>query len=369
MEYSNTIVGLDVSKEVIATAVLPPGTNRPTEIRKVLYHPAHVDKFVRRVGMNGPATFVYEAGPFGYELQRQITALGHQCAVIAPALIPKRPGDRVKTDRRDAENLARLYRAGELTAIRIPTREEEAARDLLRTREDCLADRLRAQHRLIKFLLRQGRVFREASSWTLAHRAWLRSQRFDHQSSQQTHQAYLRALEEAEARLESLSRQVLDMSEREAYQVPVRYLRCLKGIDVLSAMTLVTEFQDMRRFSKARGVMGYTGMVPSEFTTAFNPRRGRITKTGNAHVRRILVEASWCCRSKSILSATLAQRRKACPPEIVRIAKKAEDRLHRKFWRLVSKGKPANKAVVAVARELAGFVWAIGQHFPQAANA
>lgn len=364
MENSTTVVGLDVSKEWVAAATLSPRSQRPTETMKLAYDGPVIARFVRRVAAKGPVTFVYEAGPCGYDLHRQITALGHRCVVIAPALTPIRPGDRVKTDRRDAEKLARFYRAGELTEIRVPTSEEEAARDLVRAREAGLEDRLSAYHRLLKFLLRLGRVYREGKSWSYAHRAWLRSQRFDHPSGQLTYEAYVRALEEAEARLAVLNQQVLDLAEDARYATAVSYLRCLRGLDTLGALTLLTEIIDFRRFQKARAVMGYTGMVPSEHTTSFDPRRGRITKTGNAHVRRILVEAAWNYRRKTVLSQVLANRRKGCPPEVVRIAKKAEDRLHRKFWRLVQKGLPTNKAAVAVARELAGFAWAISQHIP-----
>lgn len=364
MENSSTVVGLDVSKEWVAAATLPLGSQRPMETVKFANDAPNIDKFVRRVAAKGPVAFVYEAGPCGYELHRQITAMGHRCAVIAPALTPIRPGDRVKTDRRDAEKLARYYRAGELTEIRVPTSEEEASRDLVRAREAGLKDRLSAYHRLLKFLLRLGRVYRDGKSWSQAHRAWLRSQRFEHPSARLTYEAYVRALEEAEARLALLNQQVLDLAEGERHATAVLYFRCLRGVDTLGAMTLLTEVIDFRRFQKARAVMGYSGMVPSEHTTSFDPRRGRITKTGNAHLRRILVEAAWNYRRKGVLSQAIANRRKGCPPEVVRIAKKAEDRLHRKFWRLIQKGLPQNKAAVAIARELAGFAWAIAQHIP-----
>jgi transposase len=364
MQNSITIAGLDVSKEWVAAATLPPGSDRPTETVKFTNDAVNVSRFVRRVAQKGPVAFVYEAGPCGYELHRQITAMGYPCAVIAPALTPIRPGDRIKTDRRDAEKLAHLYRSGELTEIRVPTCEEEAARDLVRARESALEDRLSHYHRLLKFLLRQGRVYRDGKSGSKAQRAWLRSQRFDHTSSRLTYEAYVRAWDEAEARLEVLNQQVTDLAAGRRFATGVSYLRCLKGLDTLSAVTLLTEVVDFRRFQKARAVMGYTGMVPSEYTTNFDPRRGRITKTGNAHLRRILVEAAWTYRRKSVLSKKITDRRKDCPPEVVRIAKKAEDRLHRKFWRLLQKGLPQNKIAVAVARELAGFAWAIAQHVP-----
>lgn len=369
MENSSTVVGLDVSKEWIAAAVLPPEAQRPTDTVKLVNAPHVVDRFVRRWAARGPVVFVYEAGPCGYELYRQITALGPPCVVIAPAMTPRRPGDRVKTDRRDAEKLARLYRAGELTEIRVPTTAEEAARDLVRAREAALEDRLSACHRLLKFLLRQGRVYRDGKSWTRGHRNWLQSQRFEFHSTQLTYEAYARAFEEAETRLAVLERQVLDLAQDNHYSEAVRCLRCLKGLDTLGALTLLTEVFDFRRFQKASAVMGYTGMVPSEHTTSFDPRRGRITKTGNAHLRRILVEAAWHYSRRRAFSQAIADRRRGCPAEVVRIAKKAEDRLHRKFWRLTQRGLPRNKTAVAVARELAGFAWAIARQVPVAAEA
>jgi len=364
-----TIVGLDVHKETIVAAVLPPGSERATENVTIANHPKMVEKLVKRLAAKGSVEFVYEAGPCGYETQRQIAAMGYRCAMIAPALTPVRPGDRVKTDRRDAEKLAHFHRCGELTEIRIPTVEEEAARDLPRAREDALEDRLRARHRLSKFLLRQGRVFRETKAWGAAYRAWLKTQKFEWAPLQQTFAANMRAHDDTEARLEMLSQQMMDLAQTPAYQIPVRYLRCLKGIDTLGALTLIVEAQDFRRFQKARSFMCLTGLVSSEFSSGQRVRRGSITKAGNAHIRRVLVEAAWSQRHRNIVSRELAQRREGCPPEVLKIAKKAQARLHRKFWRMSCRNKLHQVTVVAVARELAGFVWAIGQRFPVAAAA
>jgi transposase len=309
----------------------------------------------------GAVVFVYEAGPCGYEVQRQIEGLGGECAVVAPGLIPKRAGDRVKTDRRDAEKLARLWRAGELTAIRIPSREEEAGRDLLRVREDVLEDRLRARHRLGKFLLRQGRVYRESCAWGQTHRAWLQGQRFPWPALQQSFEAFLRAVEESEARLATLDQQVEDLAQREPYRGMVCALRCLKGIETLSALTLAAEVQDFRRFSKASGFMKYTGLVGSVHSSAETTRRGGITKIGNAHIRRVLVEAAWSYRHRNTTSRFLRLRREGCSAAVVQMARKAQDRLHRLYGRLVYRSKPFCVVTTAVARELAGFVWAIGR--------
>lgn len=366
MEQCSTIGGLDVSKDVMVVAVLPAGSDRIAETMRVENRPKAIERLTNQLSARyGMLTFVYEAGPCGYELHRQLTALGHRCVVVAPGLTPVRPGDRVKTDRRDAEKLARLYRAGELTVIRVPTREEEAARDVVRAREDALADRLRARHRLSKFLLRQGRIYRETkNAWGVRHRLWLKAQRFDWPALQQTFEACVRALEEAQARLDTLDQQLQDMAQQEPYRIPVAYLRCLKGIDTLSALTLVVETQDFRRFSTAPAFMDFTGLVSSERSSGMSVWRGRITKTGNAHLRRVLVEAAWCNRHGLVVSRELAVRRQAAPAAAVQIARKAHVRLHRRYWRLISRGKAHAVAVTAVARELAGFVWAIGQQVP-----
>ncbi len=369
MDQDSMVVGLDVHKAKIVAALLSPRAERAGKVVTLENHPKAIGRLVTGLAATRNVVFVYEAGPCGYEVQRQIAEMGYRAAVIAPALIPVRPGDRVKTNRRDAEKLARLYRAGELTEIRVPTRAEEAARDLVRIREDLKEDRLRARHRLGKFLLRQGRVYRETKSWGVAHRDWLRAQCFTWTPLQQTFDAYLCVLQDTESRLESVDKQVLEVAQIDPYRIPVRYLRCLKGIDTLNALTLLVETQDFRRFEDAPSYMSLTGMVSQEHSTGDKEWRGRITKAGNVHLRRVLVEAAWSYRHRNVISPQLAARRRGCPQAVIHIARKAQDRLHRKFWRMVSRNKPAQVAVVAVARELAGFVWAIAQHFPMQASA
>lgn len=369
MNQNSTVVGLDVHKDHITVAVLPPNMARPREVRTIENDHQAIARLVTQMPQQQRTTFVYEAGPCGYEVHRQVTALGVRAVVIAPALTPVRPGDRVKTNRRDAEKLARLYRAGELTEIRVPTRLEEAARDLVRAREDALADRLRARHRLNKFLLRQGRVFRDTKAWTVAHRQWLRAQQFDLALVQHTCDAYLRAVAEAEDRLASLEQQVLALADMGAYRTAVQYLRCLKGIDTVSALTVLVETQDFRRFPNAPAYMKFTGLVCSEASSGDKIRRGPITKAGNAHLRRVLVEAAWCYRRRNTTGPTISARRRGSPLPVIQIARRAQDRLHRKFWRLTSRNKLGQIAVVAVARELAGFVWAIAQEFPPTMSA
>ncbi len=366
MNNYTTVVGLDVHKASIVAAVLPYGRNEVTEKLSIENHPKAVEKLVNRITRHGPAEFVYEAGPCGYQIQRQISELGHKCAVIAPSLTPVRPGDRVKTDTRDAENLARFYRTGDLTEILVPTCESEAARDLPRAREDALQDRLRARHRLSKLLLRQGRAYQGTSNWTTRHLEWLKSQKLEWPALQQTFEACLRAHDDAQARLETLEQQTHDLAQQPAYRTAVNYLRTLKGIDTLGALTLAVEVQDFRRFMKAGEFMSFTGLVGSEYSSGENVKRGSITKAGNAHIRRVLVEAAWAQRHCDIVSKPLAERRRGCPPEVVGIAKKAQTRLHRRYLRMTGRNKPYQVTVVAVARELAGFVWAIGQHIPAA---
>lgn len=360
-DYTKTVVGLDVHKESIVAAVLAPEMEKIGSTTKFENTPAALKAFVARLNSRGPLAFVYEAGPCGYQVHRDLTAQGQECSVIAPGLIPKRPGDKVKTDRRDAEKLAQLYRAGQLTEIQVPTRGDEADRDLVRAREDVLSERLRCQHRLLKFLLRHGLVWRETRAWTLKHRAWLKALRFELPSQTLTFEAYLRGFDEIEARLASLERDVLALAEKSPWKALVADLRCLKGIDTLGAIALAVEVRDFRRFLGAPGFMSYTGLVSSEYSSSESVRRGRITKVGNAHVRRTLIEAAWKYAQPDRTGPALAQRRKEGSEQAVAVARRAQERLYRKFRKMVGRGKPRQKAVTAVARELAGFVWHIGR--------
>lgn len=360
-DYTKTVVGLDVHKESIVAAVLPPDSDRVALATKFENTPGALKTFVERLRSRGALTFVYEAGPCGYQVHRDLTAQGQECVIIAPGLIPKKPGDKVKTDRRDAEKLAQLHRAGQLTAVRVPTRAEEADRDLLRAREDVLAERLRARHRLSKFLLRQGLAWRSGCAWTKRHREWLMGLRFDLESHARTFEVYLRGLEEVEARLEALDRQVLALADNGAWKAVVANLRCLKGVDTLSALTMAVETSDFRRFASAVEFMGYTGLVSREHSSGESVRRYRITKVGNAHLRRVLVEAAWAYSQRDYTGPTLTKRRGTGSQEAVATARRAQERLCGKFRKMIGKGKPRQKAIVAVARELAGFVWHIGR--------
>lgn len=362
MKSTTFWVGVDVHKETMSVSVLPErgGEARPTVT--IPNRPAEVRRLFARLAKDGQVRACYEAGGCGYELYRQLAGMGIACDVIAPALIPVRAGDRVKTDRRDAEKLARLYRAGELTSIRIPTEAQEALRDLVRCREDLREDVGRERQRLLKFLLRHGRIFSEgATHWTVRHWLWLRRQRFEEPTLQVVFDKYVARLDDTLERLESVDQEIARMAELEPYRKTVAGLRCLRGIDTLTAVGLVAELFDFQRFGHADELMAFVGLVPSEHSSGPKQRRGSITKTGNSHVRRLLVEAAWHYRRPPRLRSPVMRRRWEGQPEsVVAHAKKAQERLHRRFARLTARGKLSAVAVTAVARELAGFVWAIG---------
>lgn len=353
-----TYVGLDVSKASISVALLRPGQARIDEER-IANTPEAVRKLVGRWAAPDQVHACYEAGPTGYGLQRQLTALGVECAVIAPALVPRRPGERIKTDRRDAAKLAGLFRAGELTTVRVPTPEEEAVRDLLRARTDLREDILRARHRLSKFLLRQGRIWSEGKAWTQRHRAWIRQQAFEQPAAERTLAHYLADLDTRLAELATLDAELAALAGSDPFRARVARLTCLRGLSWLSALTIIVEVGDFARFGRAADFMSFVGLVPSEHSSGASRRQGPITKTGNAHVRRVLVEAAWHARLRPNLGPALQRRTAAQPVEVVAIAARAQQRLHDRYWRLVHRQKRSTVAVVAVARELAGFCWSL----------
>jgi transposase len=306
----------------------------------------------------GPIVRAYEAGPCGYGLQRALFAEGVGCQVVAPSLIPRKPGERIKTDRRDARRLGELLAGGQVTEVHPPTPEAESVRDLCRAREDAKEDQTRARHRLSKFLLRRGLVWGRGRAWSQAHQRWLRGLRLDHPADQATFDAYCLALDQVQERLRDLEAQLAAWSQAEPYATPVAWLRCFHGVDTTTAMTLVTELHDFRRFRKPRQLMAYLGLVPREHSSGDRTQRGGITKTGNGHARRVLVESAWHYRHRPRLSATLRQRREGQPARVIALADRAHQRLSRRYRRMIARGKPHNKVVVAVARELVGFLWA-----------
>jgi transposase len=353
-----THIGLDVHKETIAVAVLRPGVtdcdervipNTPEAVRRLLAR--HPDPALLRT--------CYEAGPTGYDTHRLISSLGIPCDVIAPSLIPKRSGVRVKTDRTDARNLARLHRAGELTAIRVPTPAEEAIRDLVRAREEIKADRRIARQRIRSFLLRYGKRYPvPRARWSFRFDVWMRAQRFDEPAAQAAFEHLVGAQSVRDSQLTAIDAQIEQLAALEPLATGVALLRAFRGIDTLTAVTILTETCDFRRFPEAGAYMAFTGLVPSEHSSGASRHQGSITKTGNSHVRRVLIEAAWAYRHPPAVRGKHKKRLEGQPSEIVAYSWAAQCRLHATYRKLAAKKGP-NKAVVAVARELSGFVWGV----------
>jgi transposase len=362
MQNKVRFLGLDVHAETIAVAVAEPdgsvrslGTtaNRADSIRKL----------VKKLGPVEQLKACYEAGPTGYVLYWQLAGLGVQCDVIAPTLMPVKAGDRVKTDRRDAERLARSFRSGDLTAVWVPDAGSEALRDLVRAREAAKQDQLRARHRLSKFLLRSGqRPAAGLKAWTQLYMAWVRRLRFEQVAQESTRLDYLHEVEhmaERVVRLEKAIAEAVKLASPEIQEV-VKDLQALRGIAQISAVTIAAELGNITRFESARQLMGYSGAVPSEDSSGKRTQRGSITKTGNAHLRRIAVEAAWSYRLRPGVGPALRKRQEGVPEELKEIAWKAQNRLHKRYSRLASAGKDQRKIITAVGRELLGFIWAIG---------
>jgi len=356
-------VGLDVHAETIAVAV----AEQNGEVRSLGVIPNREDsvrKLVRKLEAVEELRFCYEAGPTGYVLYWQLARMGAQCEVVAPTLVPVKAGDRVKTDRRDALKLARNYRAGELTAVWVPDAAHEALRDVVRAREAAKKDQLRARHRLNKFLLRHGRrPPAGVKPWTMKYLEWVKREvHFEQMAQEATLLDYLNEVEHAAARIARL-----DGAIEEAVKVAppkmravIEALQALRGIAQVSAVTVVAELGELSRFSRATQLMSYGGIVASENSSGERTRRGNITKAGNAHLRRVVVEAAWNYRHRPAVGATLRKRQEQVSEEVKEIAWKAQQRLHGRYRKLLAKGKNKGVVVTAVGRELLGFVWAIG---------
>jgi transposase len=329
--------------------------------------PQAVRRLVRKLEREapGPVRVCYEAGPGGYALQRQLTTPRVRCQVIAPALIPRKPGERIKTNRRDARKLGALLRAGVLTEVRPPTPEEEAVRDLCRARDDAREDLQRCRHRLGKLLLRRGLHY-GGRNWTRRHRQWMAGLVWTQPAERVVVDDYLLAIAQLEARLIELDARLRDIAHTEPYREPVAWLRCFRGIETLTAILILAELHDFRRFHSPRALMAYLGLVPGENSTGEKHRRGRITRTGNALVRRLLVETAWHYQHRASVGVALAKRRTGQPTRVIAIADKAQQRLCRRFRRLAEHHKPMSKIAVAIARELTGFLWAALQPPPVA---
>ena len=319
--------------------------------------PLRIRRLIRKLRKRVPVACAYEAGPTGYALQRELEAAGIPCLVAAPSLIPVQQGNRIKTDHRDARKLAELLRAGLLTPVHPPTEDEEAVRDLCRCREDAQQDLVRTRHRLSKFLLRRGLVFRDGWNWSQKHRYWLHSLTFERPAGRVVFEDYILAVEQQEARLAGLDEQLAAVAEGEPYRTPVAHLRCFRGIDTVTALSVVAELHDPRRFPTAPQLMAYLGLVPSEHTSGGRRRQGAITKAGNTHVRHLLIETAWHYRHKPAVGVRLAKRRRGQPPAVIARADRAQQRLSKQYRRMVAKGKHHNTIVVAIARMLVGYLW------------
>jgi transposase len=356
-------VGLDVHAETITVAIATTDGDVHT-MGSISNRPESIKRLVAKLDVGGAWAACYEAGPTGYALYWQLARLGKRCEVIAPTLVPTKAGDRVKTDRRDAERLARCYRAGELTAVWVPDAAHEALRDLVRAREAAKQDQLRARHRLGKFLLRHGkRPPQNMRAWTQQYLEWIKREvKFEQCAQQATLEDYVNEVEHCALRIVRLEKAIDTAVEQapESMREVIEALQALRGVAKVTAVTIVAEVGTLSRFEHARQLMGYSGAVSSEYSSGEKTRRGGITKTGNAHLRRVIVEAAWSQRYKPLISRAARKRQEGLSAEVQEIATKARQRLHSRYVRLLGRGKSKQQVVTAVAREMLGFIWAIG---------
>jgi transposase len=363
MKKSTIFVGLDVHKNSIEVALADMGRDKEVRSYGTIDGSLEaLDKVIRKlVSKNYILNFVYEAGPCGYDIYRHLTEKGFPCIVAAPSMIPRQAGNRIKNDRRDAQMLARLHRAGELTAVSVPLVEDEAMRDLTRAREDAKTLELRAKQRLLAFLLRHGHRFTGRSHWSNAHFRWMSNITMPHPAQQVVYQELLDSLSECRQRVERLTRQIQELLPHWHMFPVVQSIQALRGVSMIVATTTIAEIGNLDRFGNPKELMSYLGLVPSEHSSGQTMRRGGITKTGNGHVRRVLVEAAWAYRLPARVSEKLYFRQKDLPQNICAIGWKAQLRLCARYKRLAEKGKSQKLIVVAIARELCAFIWAIAR--------
>ena len=362
-KYSEAFVGFDTAKKRHAVAIAEGG--RDGEVRylgEIDSSPAAVEKLLTKLAERHAELHIcYEAGPTGYGLYRQINGLGHDCRVVAPSLIPKKPGERIKTNRRDAVTLARLLRAGELTPVWVPDAVHEAVRDLVRAREGAAADLRKKRQQVLSFLLRHGRIFSGRKHWSLAHLRWLAQESFAHPAQQIVFQDAINAIEDAAARLHELDRQLLAIVPSWSMAPVVAAYQAMRGVSFVVAATFAAEVGDVRRFDNPRQLMAFLGLVPSERSTGETVRRSGLTLAGNRRARRVLVEGAWTYRYPARVSETLRSRLEGLPKAVRAIAWKAQIRLCARYRRLVAAGKKTPVVIAAIAREMAAFLWAIGR--------
>ena len=368
-EYSEAFIGFDTAKKKHAVAIADVG--REGEIRylgEIDSSPLTIERMIRKLaGRYEKLHFCYEAGPTGYGLYRQVRGLGHDCTVVAPSLIPKKSGERVKTNRRDAVSLARLFRAGELTSVWVPDTVHEAVRDLVRAREAASQDLRRKRQQLLSFLLRHGRIFSGRQHWSRAHLRWLAQQKFDHPAQQIVFQDAVDAIDDAAARLRRLDEQVAAIVPSWSMAPVVAAYQAMRGVSFVVAVTFVAEIGDLRRFDNPRQLMAFLGLVPSERSTGERVRRAGLTLAGNKRARRVLIEGAWSYRYPARVSQTLQARLEGLPKAVREIAWKAQIRLCARYRRLNAAGKKLPVVIAAIAREMAAFLWAIARHVAPAA--
>jgi transposase len=361
MEKNTIFVGLDVHKNTIDVGLADAG--RDSEVRFYGSIGGDLDslhKVIRKIQSTGATLrVVYEAGPCGYDIYRSLTRRGVECVVVAPSKIPRKSGDRIKNDRRDALNLARLHRAGELTPVYVPTVEDEAMRDLTRGREDAVKAHRTGRQVLLAFLLRHGYRYSGVSYWSKAHWNWIGDIKMPHPAQQITLQEYVHAVHEQSARVQRLTQQIQELVAQWDLALLVQGVQGLRGVSLIVAATTVAELGDLTRFASAKQIMAYLGLVPSEHSSGDSVKRGGITKTGNSHVRRALIEAAQAYSHPARESRVLLGRLAGLPEEVRKIAWKAQVRLCDRFRRLTARGKNRNTVITAIARELAAFMWAI----------
>lgn len=364
MENTITYVAMDTHKKEHKVALHYCG-QEVIENLSINNTASDISKMVKKIlkKSHGEVRFCYEAGVCGFDLKRKIESLGCKCAVIAPTLTPVKPGERIKTDRRDALKLLAMFKAGLLTEVYAPEPDQEAARELCRLHQTARVNLMRIHHQLLKFLTRHGCIYAEGDHWTQKHLRWLRSLEFSEPLLKDVFDSYFTEMQHCMQRLDSLARQVVQLAESEPYKKIVGLLQCFHGIKTLTAISVVTEIFNFGRFANPRDLMSYLGLTPSESSSGEKQKKGSITKSGNKRVRRLLTEVSWHYRHPYHISKELKQRRKGQPQWAIDIADRAGHRLRKRYWYLVNHGKMPCKAITAVARELVGFIWSVMREY------